>query len=109
MQRVFIIDQYEEAAIYRTWRTRARNRLRDIFYDIHVKDVSTHWLMDGILQALRAHWASPTFKEKQLKAQASRGSTRGGFLHIGGSTIIKGMLLRMVNIIIFSLVFLFLY
>ena len=55
MQRVFIIDPREEAAIYRAWRTRAGKHLRDMFYDIRVKDTSTHWLTDEILQALRAH------------------------------------------------------
>ena len=49
MQRVFIIDPCEEAAIYRAWRTRARKRPRDKFHDICVKDMSTHWLMDEIL------------------------------------------------------------
>ena len=62
---------------------------------------SIHWLMDEILQALRAHWDSPAFKKKQVKAWTSSESTRGGFLHTGGSTTIEGTRLRMVNIIFF--------
>ena len=54
MQRVFTIDPREEVAIYRAWRTRAEKRIRDMFHDIRVKEVSTHWLTDEIFQALRA-------------------------------------------------------
>ena len=61
---MFIIDPREEAAIFKAWQTRARKHLRDMFHDIRVKDASTHCLTDEILQALRAHWDSPTFKEK---------------------------------------------
>ena len=72
-----------------------------MFHDIRVKDASTHWLTDEILQALRAHWDSPTFKEKQVKAWTSRGSARGGSLHTRDSTTIEGTQLKMVNIIPF--------
>ena len=72
-----------------------------MFHDIRVKDASTHWLMDKILQALRAHWDSPAFKEKQVKVQTTKGSARDGSLHTGDSTTIEGMRLRMINIVIF--------
>ena len=98
---MFIIDQREEAAIYRVWRTRAGKRLRDMFHNIRVKDASTHWLTDEILKALRPYWDSPAFKEKQVKAQMSRGSARGGSLHIGGFITIESMQLKMVNIVLF--------
>ena len=81
---MLIIDPREEAAIYRAWRTKAEKRLRDMFHDICVKDASTHWLTDEILQALKA-----AFKEKQVKAWTSRGSTCGGSLHTGSSTTIE--------------------
>ena len=55
MQHVFIIDPCEEVATYRAWTTKAEKRLCDMFHDIRVKDASTYWLTDEILQALRAH------------------------------------------------------
>ena len=42
MQHVFIINTREEAAIYRTWRTRAKKRLCEMFYDIGESGASTH-------------------------------------------------------------------
>ena len=102
---MFIINPPEKATIYRTWRTRARKRLCDIFHDICENGASTHWFTNEILQALRAHWDSPAFKEKQVKAQMSRGSAHGGSLYTGGSTTIEGTRLRMVNIIFFSFSF----
>ena len=101
IQRVFIIDPCNEAAIYRAWRTRVEKRLHNMFHDIRVKDASTHWLTDEILQALKAHWDSPAFKEKQVKARTSRGLTCGDSLHTGGSATIEGTQLMMVNIVIF--------
>ena len=102
MQCMFIIDPCEEAFIYRAWRTRAGKRLRDMFHDIYENGASTYWLTDEVLQALRAHWNSPRFKAKQVKARTSKGSTRGGSLHIGGSTNIEGTQLRMINIVLYS-------
>ena len=101
MQRVFIVDSREEAAIYRVWRTRAEKGLYNMLHNIRVKDASTHWLTDEILQAVRAHWDSPTFKKKQVKARTSRGSAHGGSLNTGGSTTIEGTRHRMVNIVCF--------
>ena len=105
MQRVFIIDPHEEATIYMVWRTRAEKRLHNMFHDICENGTSTHWLMDKILQALRAHWDSPAFKAKQVKAQMSRGSVHSGSLYTGGSTTIEGTRLRMVSIVFLSFSF----
>ena len=90
MQRIFAIDSREENSILKAWWTGANKRLRDIFHDIRENDASTHWLIEDILQALRAYWDSPEYKMKQVKAQASRGSARGDPLHTGGSTTIEG-------------------
>ena len=68
MQHIFIIDPCTEASIYKAWRTRAGKWLRDMFHDIYENDVSTHWLTDEILQALRAHLDSLEFQAKQVKA-----------------------------------------
>ena len=48
MQRVFIIDPREEAAIYRAWRTRVEKCRCSMFHDIRVKEASTYWLTDEI-------------------------------------------------------------
>ena len=64
---LFIIDPCDEVSIYRTWRTRAGKRLRDIFYDIRENGASINWLTDEILQELRAYWDSPGFKAKQAR------------------------------------------
>ena len=47
---MFIIDPCDEASIYK-----AEKQLRNIFNDICENDTSTHWLIEEILQALRAH------------------------------------------------------
>ena len=43
------IDPRNETLIYKAWRTRADERLRDMFYDIHENDANTHWLTEDIL------------------------------------------------------------
>ena len=68
-----------------------------MFHDIRNNGASNHWLTDEILQVLRAHWDSPRFKAKHVKARTSRGLARGGSLHTGGSTTVEDMLQRMVN------------
>ena len=73
-----------------------------MFLNIGENNASTYWLTKEILQALKAYWESPEYKMKQVKARVSRGSARGGSLHIGGSTTIKGTRLRMVNIIFYT-------
>ena len=105
MQRMFIIDSHEKAAIYRAWRTRASKRLHDMFHNIREKSASTQWLTKEILQAVKVHWDSLAFKAKQVKAWTSRGLACDGSLHIGGSTTIEGTRLRMVNIVFFSFSF----
>ena len=65
---MFTNDPGDEASICRAWRIKARKQLRDIFYDIHKKDASTHWLIDEILQALKAYLDPPGFKTKQMNA-----------------------------------------
>ena len=104
-QRVFIIDPCKKASIYRAWRTRVGKCLHGMFHDIHENGMSTHWLMDEIFQALRAHWDSHAFKAKQVKARTNIGSAHGGSLYTGGSTTIEGKWLRMVNIVLFSFSF----
>ena len=99
---MFTIDPCEEAFIYKAWRTKAEKWLCNMFHEICENDANTHWLTDDILQALRAWWDSPEFKAKQVKAQASRRLARCGSLHTGGSTTVKGMQLRMVNMILYS-------
>ena len=50
-----------------------------MFHDIRENDASIYWLTNEILQVLRAHYDSPRFKAKQVKAQTSRKLARGGF------------------------------
>ena len=68
--------------IYRVWRTRASTQFRDIFHDIHENDASTHWLTNDILQVLSSYWDSPQFKAKYVKGRVSKGSAKGGSLHL---------------------------
>ena len=65
MQHVFIIDPREEVSIYKEWRAKARKDLHNIFHDIQENGANTHWLLDKILQALRAHWDSPGLRRSR--------------------------------------------
>ena len=55
VQHSFTIDPCKEASIYKVWRTRVGKRFHNMFHDIRENDASTHWLIDDILQALKAY------------------------------------------------------
>ena len=61
---MFVVDPCKEATVYQAWRIRTGKWLWDMFHDIQVKGASTHWLMDEILQVLKAYWDSLEFKVK---------------------------------------------
>ena len=72
----------------RVWYTQAGKRLQDMYHNIRERVITDYqqWLMEDHLWELRMNYDTNKFKTKAQKAKANQAATKGGSLHIGGST-----------------------
>ena len=102
VQSNFTTRPQDENELYRAFKHRASKRLRDLYQLIKTGQDRNHfWLPPESLEYLQNYWNTEKFKDKSIKAKASRASEKGGPLHTGGSVTIQDTKRQMVHMFSF--------